>query len=210
LRLQKRQITTTIPLVPDDDLFRFKSKSDYLPLFCIAAVMAAAASVELVQGRIFWCRASDLIPWAWDVWSPHNSQHLIDPYSFTHILHGVVEFWLLGLLFRRVPLIWRLVMAVAIEGSWEIVENTSYVINRYREATISLDYFGDSILNSLSDIVCCGTGFVIASKLRFWWSLALFVLVETILIFTIRDSLIINVIMLIYPIDALRKWQFGG
>jgi hypothetical protein len=176
----------------------------------IVAVLTTAAVTEYLQGRVVWCRAGDVVPWSWDIWSTHNSQHLIDPYSFTHILHGVVEFWVLSLLFRRVPVIWRLVMAVAIEGSWEIIENTSYVINRYREATISLDYFGDSIINSLSDITCCGIGFLIGYKLRFWWSLALFVFTEALLITTIHDSLLINVIMLIYPLDAIRQWQMGG
>ena len=163
-----------------------------------------------VEGRIWWCQAGDLVPWAWDIWSMHNSQHLIDPYSFTHILHGVLEFWLIGLVFRKVPLAWRLLIAIMIEGSWEIAENSSYVINRYRETTISLDYFGDSIINSLSDMLCCATGFVIAYKLRFWRSLFLFIATEIVLIFWIHDSLLINIIMLIYPIEAIKHWQIGG
>lgn len=100
-------------------------------------------------------------------------------------------------------------MAIFIESSWEVAENTSYVIQRYREETMSLDYFGDSIINSLADIVCCGLGFLIAHKLRFWKSLALFIATEVILILTIRDSLIINIIMLIWPIEALKNWQVG-
>lgn len=100
-------------------------------------------------------------------------------------------------------------MAIFIESSWEVAENTSYVIQRYREETMSLDYFGDSIINSLADIVCCGLGFLIAYKLRFWKSLALFIATEVILILTIRDSLIINIIMLIWPIEALKNWQVG-
>ena len=100
-------------------------------------------------------------------------------------------------------------MAIFIESSWEVAENTSYVIQRYREETMSLDYFGDSIINSLADIVCCGLGFLIAYKLRFWKSLVLFVATELILILTIRDSLIINIIMLIWPIEALKNWQVG-
>jgi len=123
------------------------------------------------------------------------------------VLHGVLEFWLLGLLFPKLKMGWRLFLAVLIESSWEVAENSSYVINRYREETISLDYFGDSIINSLSDIVCCATGFAIAYKLRFWGSLALFVATETILIFWIHDSLIINIIMLLYPIEAIKSWQ---
>lgn len=150
-----------------------------------------------------------MVPWSWNIWSTHNSQHIIDPYSFTHVLHGVLEFWLIGLVFRRVPLAWRFFMAIFIESSWEVAENTSYVIQRYREETMSLDYFGDSIINSLADIVCCGLGFFIAYKLRFWKSLALFIATEVILILTIRDSLIINIIMLTWPIEALKNWQVG-
>lgn len=163
-----------------------------------------------IQGRVWWCQAGDLVPWSWTVNSTHNSQHVIDPYSFTHVLHGILEFWLIGLVFRRVPLAWRLVIAIFIEASWEVIENTDYVINRYREATISLDYFGDSIVNSLADIVCCALGFGIAYKLRFWKSLALFAVTEVILLLTIRDSLIINLIMLIYPLDAIKAWQMGS
>lgn len=150
-----------------------------------------------------------MVPWSWNIWSTHNSQHIIDPYSFTHVLHGVLEFWLIGLVFPRVPLAWRFFMAIFIESSWEVAENTSYVIQRYREETMSLDYFGDSIINSLADIVCCGLGFLIAHKLRFWKSLALFIATEVILILTIRDSLIINIIKLIWPIEALKNWQVG-
>lgn len=105
---------------------------------------------------------------------------------------------------------WRFFLAILIESSWEVAENTDYVINRYREATISLDYFGDSIINSLADIVCCGIGFLIAYQLRFWRSFALFIVTEIILLFTIRDSLLMNIVMLLCPIDAIKQWQMGG
>lgn len=107
-------------------------------------------------------------------------------------------------------LAWRLFLAVFVESSWEVAENSSYVIERYREETISLSYFGDSIINSFSDIICCATGFAIAYKLKFWKSLALFLATEAILIAWIHDSLLINILMLIYPIDAIRRWQIGG
>ena len=171
--------------------------------------MFSAAALLWMLGRVWWCQAGDYRPWSFAVLSEHNSQHLIDPYSFTHILHGILEFWLIGLLFRFVPVHWRLVIALFIEGSWEVVENTDYVINRYREATISLNYYGDSILNSLSDITCCGLGFLIAYKIRFWKSLALFLATEAILIAWIRDSLLLNIVMLIYPLDAIKHWQAG-
>jgi hypothetical protein len=180
------------------------------PIITALCVIAAAVAVLWLQGRVWWCQAGDYSPWAWNIWSPHNSQHLIDPYSFTHVLHGILEFWILGLIFRKMPLAWRFVIAIFIESSWEVLENTNYLINRYREETISLDYFGDSIMNSLSDIACCALGFLIAYKLRFWKSLALFVATEAILILTIRDSLIINIIMLIYPLEAIKAWQMAG
>ena len=187
----------------EDSLFTTKTL-----IACFAATLLAVVILHL-NGRVWWCQAGDYSPWSWDIWSRHNSQHIVDPYSFTHILHGVLEFWLIGLVFKKVPLAWRLVIAVMIEGSWEIIENSSFIINRYREATISLDYFGDSILNSISDIACCATGFVVAYKLRFWKSAALFIATEAILILTIRDSLIINIIMLFYPIEAIKLWQIG-
>ena len=180
---------------------------DRKPYYAFAVLVAAAIVILRLQGRVWWCQAGDYAPWSWDVWSTHNSQHIIDAYTFTHILHGVVEFWLISLLLPRLSLAWRFFIAVFVESTWEVVENTSYVIQRYREATMSLDYFGDSVINSVADIFCCALGFWIAWKLRFWKSLALFVLTEVVLILTIRDSLIINVIMLLWPIEAIKQWQ---
>ncbi len=105
---------------------------------------------------------------------------------------------------------WRLALAVTIESIWEVAENSAFIIERYRTVTLSLDYFGDSIINSLADIICCAAGFAIAYKLKFWRSLVLFLATEAMLIFWIRDSLIINIIMLIYPIEALKIWQMAG
>ncbi|HTH50939.1 MAG TPA: DUF2585 family protein, partial [Pyrinomonadaceae bacterium] len=177
------------------------------PLYACAAVLFAVALIESWQGRVWWCPAGDYSPWSWAVMSQHNSQHFIDPYTFTHMLHGMTEFFIIRLLFPRVPLAWSLFLALGVEGCWEAVENTDYVINRYREVTISLNYYGDSIVNSLSDIACCGLGFLLARKLRFWRSAALFVITEIVLMLTIHDSLIINVIQLIYPTETLRHWQ---
>lgn len=180
------------------------------PMIAATSIAIVSVMTLLFMGRVWWCKVGDISPWAWDVWSPHNSQHFIDPYSFTHVLHGVLEFWLIGIVFFRVPIVWRFVIAIFIESSWEVLENTNWIIERYREATMSLDYFGDSILNSAADIVCCGLGFWIAYKLRFWRSLALFVATEIILLFWIRDSLIVNLIMLLWPIDAIKQWQIGA
>lgn len=179
-------------------------------LIVIAVIVAVTLIALSVEGRVLWCRLGDYTPWSFAIWSGHNSQHVIDPYSFTHVLHGVIEFWLIGLIFRRMPMAWRLALAVLVESVWEVLENSPQVINRYRAETISLDYFGDSIINSTADIACCALGFVIAYKLRFWKSLALFVLTEAVLLLTIRDSLIVNIIMLIYPLDGIKAWQLAG
>jgi len=191
-------------------LFTISDRKDYLPWACIFVLFVIAAITLNFQGRVWWCEAGDYVPWSWEIWSRHNSQHFIDPYTFTHILHGVAEFWIISLILRKVPLAWRLAIAVGIEGTWEVVENTNTVIQRYREATISLDYYGDSIINSISDMIACATGFLIAWKIRFWRSLALFLLTEIILILCIRDSLLINILMLFYPIEAVKVWQGGG
>ena len=195
---------------PDyNKLFSFDSKADRRPWFAVAFVVVAAVIILNFEGRFWWCPAGDYWPWSWDIWSQHNSQHLVDPYSFTHVLHGILEFWILGLLFPRLKLAWRLFLALFIESAWEVTENSNYIIQRYRDETISLNYFGDSIINSLSDIFCCATGFVIGYKLRFWRSLALFLATEAVLIVWIHDSLLINILMLIYPIDAIRHWQMA-
>jgi len=194
---------------PPAETFKFDSTRDYIPWIAMAVtVITGVVSLNLL-GRVWWCQVGDYSPWSWTVNSAHNSQHVIDPYTFTHILHGILEFWLIGLVFYKLPLAWRFVIAIFIESAWEVGENTSYVINRYREATISLDYFGDSIINSISDIVCCALGFLIAWKLRFWKSLVLFIVTEVVLIFTIRDSLLLNILMLLYPLDAVKNWQTG-
>jgi Protein of unknown function (DUF2585) len=191
-------------------LFVFNSAKDYLPWILIFAAVALSALQLWRQGRVWWCQVGDYAPWTWQVWSAHNSQHVFDPYTFTHILHGVLFFWIVSLIFGKLPLAWRLLMAISVECAWEVAENTNAVIQRYRETTISLNYFGDSIINSLGDILSFSFGFWLAYKLRLWLSLAFFVVVEIVLLFWIHDSLILNIIMLIYPIEAIKKWQMGG
>lgn len=190
--------------------FVFNSTKDYLPWISIFAVVAISVLLLRILGRVWWCQAGDYSPWSWEVWSAHNSQHVLDPYTFTHILHGIMFFWIASLIFGKLPLAWRLLIAISVESAWEVIENTNAIIQRYREATISLDYFGDSVINSLGDILSFGFGFWLAYKFRFWISLVFFVLVEIVLLLWIRDSLILNIIMLIYPLDAIKKWQMGN
>jgi Protein of unknown function (DUF2585) len=174
-------------------------------IFCVAIMV-----VNLYwQGRFWWCQQGDFLPWSFNIWSPHNSQHLIDPYTFTHILHGVLYFGIITFLFNEMPLRWKFFLVVLVECIWEGFENSSFIIERYRAATISLDYFGDSILNSLSDVLSCVFGAFLAYKLKFWRSFAFYALTEIILLFLIRDNLTLNIIMLIYPIEAIKVWQMG-
>lgn len=158
-------------------------------------------------GRAWWCPAGDLHVWSFDVWSQHNSQHLLDWYTPSHISHG-----LLFCLFFRWALSERLrgyaiVFSAALEASWEVLENSSFIINRYREATIALDYFGDSILNSVSDVAWCTFGFIIAARISTLHTIVIFLAMELLTLACIRDNLTLNVLMLIWPLDVIKEWQ---
>ena len=140
----------------------------------------------------------------------HNSQHLFDPYSFTHVLHGFAFCWLLMIALPRVSASLQLSIAILMEAVWEVIENTQFVIDRYREATAALGYQGDSIANSLGDILTCVIGFVIAQRLGFRKTALIFAVTEIILLVWIKDSLLLEILMLIYPIDAIKTWQLGA
>jgi hypothetical protein len=180
------------------------------PISTIVFAFVATAILLQSQGRIWWCLNDSFTPWSSDIWTRHNSQHLFDPYTFTHILHGVLYFWLITLVFKKMPILWQFVLAIFVACGWEILENSKYIIERYRAETISLDYTGDSIANALSDIFSCGVGFYIAYKLKLWWSLGFFLITEIILLFWIRDSLIVNILMLLYPLKSIKTWQIGN
>ncbi len=175
------------------------------------AIVAATALILRTMGQPWWCALGDLSPWTSNINSAHNSQHLFDPYALTHVLHGVLLYgavWLL--LAKRLGQRGRFTVALVAEAAWEVFENTDFVINRYREATISLDYLGDSVLNSLGDIVACALGYGVAMTLPVWGSAVFFVAVELLLLLWIRDSLLVNVVMLVRPIEAIKTWQLGG
>jgi predicted MFS family arabinose efflux permease len=171
--------------------------------------VAAACVVLRAMGRQWWCACGGYVPWSWSVHSSHNSQHLIDPYFFTHVLHGVIFFGALKALLPRLDAGRRFLIAVIIESAWEILENSPMIIERYRAATISLNYFGDSIDNSICDILACALGYWIGGRIGWRWSIAFFIAVELALMVTIRDSLTLNVLMLVCPIEAIKQWQSG-
>ena len=180
------------------------------PWLVIGLVLAITVIALRVQGRLWICACGRVDLWSGNTKSSDNSQHLNDPYSFTHLLHGLVFYGALAWLVPRLPVSWRLSLAVAVESLWEIVENSAFVIQRYREATLALGYEGDTIVNAVGDIAWMVAGFWVARKLGFRRSVALFIATEVVLVLWIRDSLLLNIIMLLVPIDALKTWQMGG
>jgi hypothetical protein len=148
--------------------------------------------------------------WHGDILSAENSQHLADWYSPSHLIHGLLFYALMWLVARRWALDLRAVAALLIESAWEILENSPMIIDRYRAATISLGYSGDSVVNSVSDILFMLIGFWLAARLPVAVSVALALVLELVAGYVIRDNLTLNIIMLLYPIDAIRAWQAGG
>ena len=183
--------------------------SDALPWLAVAAVLVVTAFVMRLEGRLWFCTCGRLLPWVGDAWSADTSQHLFDPYSFTHVLHGFAFCGLLALLLPRVGWRWRLVLAVALEAAWEVIENTDFVINRYRETTAALGYTGDTVVNSLGDVAACALGVLLARRLGALKTLLVFALTEVVLLLWIRDSLLLNILLLVYPSKSLREWQAG-
>src|SRR3990172_731286 len=177
----------------------------------VAAIVAAAAVALYLIGHPLICKCGYLKLWHFDVMSAENSQHLFDWYTPSHIIHGFLFYWLLWLASRWVPLSFgmRLVLAVAIEASWEVVENTHFVINHYREMTISLDYYGDSVINSVSDVLFMVLGFFLAARLPVWLTVVIVIALEVFIGAMIRDNLTLNVLMFLWPLDSMLHWQQG-
>ncbi len=173
-------------------------------------MIVGAATTLLLMGRVPICKCGYVKLWHGIVLSAENSQHISDWYTFSHIIHGFAFYGLLWIVAGRWSIGVRLLLAVLIESGWEIFENTDFVINRYREVTISLDYYGDSVLNSVSDITAMVIGFIAASRVPVWLTITLAIALELFVAYSIRDNLTLNIIMLIYPLDAIKQWQAGG
>lgn len=180
-----------------------------IPLGIVAITIAAL----LAMGRPPICTCGTIALWHGEINSAEDSQQIADWYSFSHIIHGFLLYWLLWLCSRKLGFMkptWnRFIAAVTVEAAWELFENTPFIINRYREATIALGYTGDSVLNSTCDILFMSLGFFLALRFPVWMVLTIAVTFEIITAIIIRDNLTLNILMLLFPVDAIHQWQIG-
>jgi hypothetical protein len=188
--------------------------AEKLPVTKIVAkslfIISLTLFILFLLGRTLFYQHGPIAFWSSDINSDQNSQQLFDPYTFTHIIHGIGFYALLWLFRKKIPLELRFLLALILESSWEIIENTSLIIERYRAATISLDYYGDSILNSFGDILAFIFGFYFTYEKPLWLTVSIVALIELLLLILIRDNLSLNILMLLFPIPGIQAWQTGG
>jgi hypothetical protein len=182
------------------------------PIVAITASFFSWALLLWLEGRRAFC-ACGFSVWSGDTCSASNSQQLFDPYSFTHVLHGFFLFWLVTLIARTVvprwqrSSAWQLWLALTLEATWEVLENTRFVIDRYRAETAALGYTGDTIVNSFGDITCAVVGFLVARQLGVARAVIVFLVLEVILAVWIHDSLLLQLLMLVHPVTVIKHWQ---
>lgn len=185
-------------------------KKYWVVMLMAVLIMTITGAIEYATGRSLFGPSGTFGWWESSVWSSESSQRVADAYTFSHIIHGMLFYAFLWLVARKIPMRYRFIIALLMEASWELFENSPIIINRYRSVTIALGYVGDSVLNSVSDVVMAGIGFVIARYSKFWVSVFLIIAMELGCLFWVRDNLTLNIIMLVYPLEALKEWQSVG
>ena len=183
------------------------SSKEYLILTGVIGLFAAHAAILYFMGQPAMCACGHIDLWHGIVTDSENSQHLFDWYSLSHVIHGILFYAFFTVLFPRLPVGYRLFLSVGLEAAWELVENSPWIINRYREQALAQGYFGDSIVNSLGDGFAALCGFLFASRSRIWMSIAVVIALELLALYAIRDNLTLNIIQLLHPIDAIGAWQ---
>ena len=173
----------------------------------IPVLLAIQAAVLLAMGRPPICACGTVKFWEGDVLSSERSQHLFDWYTYSHIVHGLLFYGALRLVFPKMPVLPRLLIAMGIEVSWEIAENTPWVIEAYRKQALAQGYVGDSTINSVFDTFSMMAGFAIARRIPVWASVAVVLILELAAAYAIHDNLTLNVLNFIYPVDAITEWQ---
>ena len=186
-----------------------KTAQDVLLWIVTFSVVTLTVFLLLHHGGVWWRPGDYVSLWSSEVWSSHNSQHPFDPYTLTHMLHGVLCFWTINIFTKKLPLSRQFFLAILFACSWELLENSAFVIERYRIVTASADYMGDAVINSLSDILSCGFGFLIARQIKYSHSVVIFLVIELAMAFWVRDNLTLNVLMLVYPLETIRLWQMN-
>jgi hypothetical protein len=180
-----------------------------LPWLVMFGVFVGMVMALRLQGRLWTCSCGYIRLWAGNINSADNSQQLFDPYTFTHVVHGFLFLGIVHLLWPRLSGMWKFTIALSAEMVWETIENTTWIIERYRSETISIGYVGDTILNSFGDLLACAFGVLVARKLGLVRTFVLACVIEAVLLITVRDNLLLNIIMLFFPTDSIRAWQAG-
>jgi hypothetical protein len=184
--------------------------SPWAPIGFVVAILALQALALHLMGRLAICSCGYVKLWEGDPFGPGNSQHLTDWYSFSHLLHGFWLYFFLWLVLKHLPIGARLSLAVVLEASWEILENSPFIIERYRASTISASYYGDTIVNSLSDTLTAIVGFLLAAWLPPIATILAVIAIEAGMAFAIRDNLALNIVMLVHEVPWIKAWQAAG
>lgn len=182
-------------------------RSIQLALLVALGIVIAQAIILYAMGRHPICTCGYVKLWEGDAFGPSNSQHLADWYTPSHIIHGFIFYFFAWAVFRRASVAWRFAFAVFLEAAWEVVENTPLVIEYYRNNTVSLGYVGDSIINSIMDVVWAALGFLIAWRAPVLVTVVLALAMELLAAYVIRDNLILNILMFIHPFESIKAWQ---